>query len=175
MQGLIAVLAVLIFVTGFALGLGAVVWAVMSELMPTRLRVKAISLFLSVNWGSNLVVGLLTLSAIDGLGGVQSGMDDEEKEDAEKKGVALMYFVFAGITALCLAFLHLYVPETKGKTPEQILNLGKAGVMKPLLAEGDADEHDSGSDKADAPADAGAVGAAASGGDQARRRTSKGS
>jgi hypothetical protein len=54
--------------------------------MPTRLRIKAVSLFLSVNWGANLVIGLLTLLAIDGLGGVSSHMDDEETADAQKKG-----------------------------------------------------------------------------------------
>jgi len=54
--------------------------------MPTRLRIKAVSLFLSVNWGANLVIGLLTLVAIDGLGGVSSHMDDEETADAQKKG-----------------------------------------------------------------------------------------
>ena len=54
--------------------------------MPTRLRIKAVSLFLSVNWGANLVIGLLTLVAIDGLGGVSSHMDDEDTADAQKKG-----------------------------------------------------------------------------------------
>lgn len=55
--------------------------------MPTRLRIKAVSLFLSVNWGANLVIGLLTLVAIDGLGGVSSHMNDEETADAQKKGM----------------------------------------------------------------------------------------
>ena len=55
--------------------------------MPTRLRIKAVSLFLSVNWGANLIIGLLTLIAIDGLGGVSSHMDDEETADAQKKGM----------------------------------------------------------------------------------------
>lgn len=56
-QGAIAVIAVLLFVFGFAIGLGAVVWVVMSELMPTRLRTKAFSLFVSINWGFNLLIG----------------------------------------------------------------------------------------------------------------------
>ncbi len=86
----------------------------MSEIMPNRLRMKAVSLFLSVNWGFNLVIGLLTLTAIDGLGGVKSSMDDDETAAAEKNGVAYLYFVFAGFTALCLVFIHIYVPETKG-------------------------------------------------------------
>jgi len=117
-QGVIAVLAVLLFVAGFAIGLGAVCWTVMSEIMPNRLRIKAVSLFLSVNWGSNLIIGLLTLTAIDGLGGVKSSMDDDETAVAEKKGVAYLYLIFAAFTVVALVFMHAYVPETKGTRPE---------------------------------------------------------
>ena len=88
----------------------------MSEIMPTRLRTKAVALFLSVNWGCNLIVGLLTLVAIDGLGDVKSSMDDDEVAKAEKKGVAYLYFIFAVLTAVTLVFIHTVVPETKGTT-----------------------------------------------------------
>jgi MFS family permease len=134
-QGIVAVLAVLLYIAGFAMGLGAVVWSVLSEIMPTRLRVKAISLFLSFNWGSNLIIGLLTLTAIDGLGGVESGMDDDETAEAQKKGVAYMYFIFASITALCLVFMHTVVPETKGKTVDELSGKGGGGYMPLLLQE----------------------------------------
>lgn len=49
-SGLIAVITVLVYIIGFAFGLGAVCWVVMSEIMPTNLRAKAMSLFLSINW-----------------------------------------------------------------------------------------------------------------------------
>jgi hypothetical protein len=98
------------------LALCAVVWTVMSEIMPTRLRNKAVSVFLSVNWGCNLIIGMLTLTAIDQLGGVTNSMDDDETASAEKNGVAYLYFIFAGFTVACLLFLHIYVPETKGIT-----------------------------------------------------------
>ena len=129
-QGFIAVIAVLIYVAGFAIGFGAVVWTVMSEIMPTRLRMKAVSLFLSINWASNLVIGLVTLSAIDGLGGVRSDMDDDESENAQKTGVGALYLIFAGITATAIVFLHVLVPETKGKNPEDLVT-----VNQPLLAD----------------------------------------
>jgi hypothetical protein len=114
-QGYIAVLAVLTFTAGFAIGLGAVSWTVMSEIMPTRLRAKAMSLFLSVNWGLNLVIAMVTLTAVDGIGGVTSDMDDDEKSNAEKTGVGGLYLIFAGLAAACLFFIHVFVPETKGK------------------------------------------------------------
>ena len=59
----------------------------MSELVPTRVRSKAMSLFLSVNWATNLLVAFLTLTAIDGLGQVRSDMNDDQTAAAEKKGV----------------------------------------------------------------------------------------
>ncbi|CAM9313976.1 unnamed protein product, partial [Ectocarpus fasciculatus] len=117
-QGAIAVVAVLIFVFGFAIGLGAVSWVVMAEIMSTRLRSKAFGLFVSINWGFNLIIGMLTLSAIEGLGGTTSDMDDDEQDDANKRGVAYLYFIIAGICFASVLFIMKYIPETRGKTPE---------------------------------------------------------
>jgi MFS family permease len=129
-QGAIAVIAVLLFVAGFAISFGAVVWTILSEIMPTRLRMKAVSLFLALNWGSNLAISLLTLPAIDGLGGVKGDMDDDEEANAQKKGVAILYLVFAGFTAVSIVFIHMLVPETKGKSPEDL----QVQHATPLLA-----------------------------------------
>jgi MFS family permease len=56
-QGAVAVIATLIFVFGFAIGIGAVLWVIMSEIVPTRIRTKAVGLFLSINYGFNLGIG----------------------------------------------------------------------------------------------------------------------
>ena len=136
-QGLIAVVSVLVYIFGFAIGLGAVCWVVMSEIMPQRLRTKAVSLFLSLNWGANLIIGLVTLTAIEALGGVKHGMSEDEKSDAEKTGVAYLYFIFAIISLLGLVFIKLVVPETKGKSPEEVMGrIHSKGVanFSPLLA-----------------------------------------
>lgn len=127
-QGIIAVLAVLTYVFGFAIGLGAVAWVVMSEIMPTQLRAKGFSLFVSINWGLNLLIGLLTLPAIDGLGGYNSNMDDDEQTKAQKTGVAMLYFIFAMITIAGISFITTMVPETKGKTPEELTG-GPIGLL----------------------------------------------
>lgn len=101
----------------------------MAEIMPTRLRVKAVALFLSINWGCNLLIGLLTLTAINDLGEVTDDMTDDETADAQKDGVAYLYLLFAAFAALSLVFFHIYVPETKGKNPDE----GEE-VNKPLLS-----------------------------------------
>lgn len=112
-QGIIAVLAVLLFVSGFSLGLGAVAWTIMAEIMPTRVRMKAVSLFLSLNWCGNLVISLTILPAINSLGGVQGKVNEPHENQAQKEGVAKIYIIFAGITLLSLLFTHFFVKETK--------------------------------------------------------------
>jgi hypothetical protein len=57
----------------------AVSWVVMSEVMTTHLRSKAFGLFVSINWGINLIIGLFTLTAIDGLGGTDTSIDDDDE------------------------------------------------------------------------------------------------
>eukprot|EP01031_Cornospumella_fuschlensis_P027405 gene27406-33098_t len=129
-QGIVAVVALLLYVGGFAIGLGAVVWTIMSEIMPTRLRMKAVSMFLSLTWGGTLLVSLTTLYAINGLGGVEASMDDDEEGKAEKEGVAYLYYIFAGITLSAIIFTHCFVPETKGMTPEQLEHPSASSQLK---------------------------------------------
>jgi len=114
-QGIIAVIALLFFVCGFAVGLGAVAWVVMGEVVPTRVRSKANSLFVAENWLLNLVLAGSVLSAINGLG----GGDDP---DSQKRGVAILYFIFCGIAVLGVFFFFTF-PETKGKSLEELQQL----------------------------------------------------
>jgi len=131
-QGVVAVLAVLGFVCGFAIGLGAVAWVLMSELMPARLRGKASSLFIGENWVLNFILAFLVLTAINGLGGGGDGDDDEDVND-RKKGVAILYLMFAGIAVLAVLFL-LRLPETKGKTETELQQLFASDARSPLLS-----------------------------------------
>jgi hypothetical protein len=132
LQGLLAVVAVLVYVVGFAIGIGAVMWVMMCELMDQRVRSKAFGLFISINWGINLVIGLLTLSAIDALGGLHSDMDDDEESEAEKRGVAYLFVVFGGICFLSQIFIRFYVPETKGKSPNDFILHIESSLFKTL-------------------------------------------
>ena len=51
----------------------------MSEVMTTHLRSKAFGMFVSINWGCNLIIGLFTLTAIDGMGGTDTHIDDDDE------------------------------------------------------------------------------------------------
>jgi MFS family permease len=138
-QGIISVFAILVFVFGFAIGLGAVSWVVMAEIMPTRLRTKAYGMFVSISYGCNLFIGLLTLTAIKQLGGVKASMDDDEADDANKTGVAYLYGIFAVISACSYLFISVHVPETKGKNPKDFMHnaeaVGDEEVLSPLISD----------------------------------------
>jgi Sugar (and other) transporter len=70
-------------------------------------RSKAFGLFVSVNWGSNLIISSLTLTAIELLGG-------------GAVGVAYLYLIFAAISACAVAFVHACVHETMGRSLEEL-------------------------------------------------------
>ena len=93
----------------------------MAEIMPTRLRTKAYGMFVSISYGANLLIGLFTLTVIDGLGGVEASMDDDETNDAKKRGVAYMYLILTGVCVCAIIFITSLVPETKGKKPEDFM------------------------------------------------------
>ena len=138
-QGIVAVIMVLIFIAGFASGLGAVCWVILSEIMSTKLRSKAMALFLSVNWGFNLIISFFTLTLINSFGHVDKNADDIIFEAEQKNGVGRLYIVFAGFTLLCLLFVQFYVPETKGSTADLQLT-------KPLLSINDNEDENNGKD-----------------------------
>ena len=134
LQGVLAVITVLVYVTGFAIGVGAVMWVMMCEILDQRVRSKAFGLFISINWGINLVIGLLTLSAIDMLGGRKSSMDDDEESDAEKKGVAYLFVIFGAICFCSQLFIRFYVPETRHKTPNDFFVSSEYSICHTLDA-----------------------------------------
>ncbi len=109
---IVAVGAMLLYVFGFAIGIGAVQWVVVGEVVPTKIRSKAYSIFVTSNWTANLVISLVTLSLIDALGKAVAPAD-AEKAKQQQMGVALLYLCFAGMCVLCLLFLYFMVPETK--------------------------------------------------------------
>jgi sugar porter (SP) family MFS transporter len=111
-QGAVAIACVVIFIVGFAVGLGAVSWVIVSEIVPARIRAKCNGLFVSTNWFINILISVFTLTSIESLGG---GSSDDEK----KRGVAILYGIFACITMLGLLLVYSIVNET-GSQHQQV-------------------------------------------------------
>ena len=95
------VLCTLLYIYAFNFGMGGIYWVMVSEIFPTRIRGAASSLSVVFLWGGNYFVLLVFPTMLDVLKG-------------------RVFYVFAGICALCLAFIAYFVPETKGKTLETI-------------------------------------------------------
>ncbi|CAM9978002.1 unnamed protein product [Laminaria digitata] len=134
LQGYLAVAATLMFISGFSLGQGSVCWIVLTEIVPSRIRARAFSVFTAVNWLSNLFIGLFTLSSINAMGewllpesggggGVGQGGSPSQR-DQQKAGVAGLYAVFAILCIVAVVFIYFFVRETMGKSLEEL----EAGV-----------------------------------------------
>jgi MFS transporter, SP family, galactose:H+ symporter len=98
----IPVAAVAAYVGFFAIGLGPVFWLLVAEIFPLRLRGRAMSLATVANWCFNIIVSATFLDLVGALG---------------PGGVFLDYAILSVVAA---AFTALIVPETKGRTLEQI-------------------------------------------------------
>lgn len=103
----ISVIALMVFVGAFAVGLGPMPWLIPSEILPTKIRGRASSLSVVGNWASNFLVASVFLSLIHGI------------------GIAMTFALFGIIGIVALAFFYSVLPETKDKTLEEIHVLGK--------------------------------------------------
>jgi sugar porter (SP) family MFS transporter len=98
----VAVLGLLIYTGSFAIGLGPVFWLLIAEIYPLRIRGAAMSVATMANWAANFVVTvsfLTLLSAIDGVG---------------------VFFLFGFLTLVALGYFWRKVPETKGRSLQEI-------------------------------------------------------
>ena len=91
-----------LFVMTFGLGLGPVTWLLPAELFPMRKRAAATGLATAVNWLANFAMGQVFLPCL-----------------ATPLG-SYAFVPFALVLAGGLVFVHRCVPETRGKTLEQI-------------------------------------------------------
>ena len=94
--------SILFYVAFFALGLGPGPWLIISEIFPTKVRGRAASLATSVLWSGALLVTFTFLSLVNTL---------------KLQGT---FAIFGVLSFLCLIFVWKAVPETKGRTLEQI-------------------------------------------------------
>ncbi|MFE8935963.1 sugar porter family MFS transporter [Streptomyces sp. NPDC007872] len=102
MNAELTLMFMVIYIAAFAGGLGPVFWTLIGEIFPPSVRAEGSSLSTAVNWVSNFVVSLafLPLAGLVGQGET--------------------FWIFAGICLLAFLFVSRYLPETRGRDPEQI-------------------------------------------------------
>ena len=101
-NGWLVALTLYLFVAFYAVGPGVVVWLALSELMPTRIRSNGMSIALLINQGFSTTIAAIFLPTVG------------------KYGYATMFFAFAACTVIYFVAATFFLPETKGKTLEEI-------------------------------------------------------
>lgn len=98
----LCILAVCADVSFFSIGLGPITWVYSSEIFPMRLRAQGSSLAISVN---RLVSGVVSMTFLT---------------ISKKITFGGMFLVLAGIMVVGTMFFYVFLPETKGKSLEEI-------------------------------------------------------
>ncbi|MGA2390743.1 MAG: MFS transporter [Candidatus Sulfotelmatobacter sp.] len=101
-NGWMVAITLFVFIAFFAIGPGVVVWLALSELMPTRIRSNGMSIALLINQA------------------VATGIAGTFLPTVGKYGYSTMFFGFAACTVIYFVTAAFILPETKGKTLEEI-------------------------------------------------------
>jgi sugar porter (SP) family MFS transporter len=101
-SAIVVLIFVLTYVACFAVGVGTGTWVMMAEICPTRIRGRAMSVATIFLWCGTLLVTLTFLSLVSAL---------------TAPGTFLMY---AAVSIAAFLFVWRLVPETKGRTLEEI-------------------------------------------------------
>ena len=107
--GILSLVGILLFIGSFALSMGPVVWVLLSEMFPNMIRSAAMSVAVAVQWAMNYFVSQmfpLVMESNLNVEGVWNG--------------SLPYFIFIIFIAITLLFTKKYIPETKGKSLEEL-------------------------------------------------------
>ena len=101
-SGWITAVFVFCYMAVYAIGPGVCVWLALSELMPTRIRSNGMSIALLLNTAVSTTIAAIFLPTVG------------------RYGYANMFFAFAAFTVVYFITATFFLPETKGKTLEEI-------------------------------------------------------
>ncbi|WP_335964912.1 sugar porter family MFS transporter [Galbibacter sp. PAP.153] len=101
-EGAIVPILSFLFIASHAIGQGAVIWVFISEIFPNKVRAYGMSLGSSTHW---VFAALIT---------------NFFPYFTEKVGPAVIFYFFAGMMVLQLLFVIFLMPETKGKSLEEL-------------------------------------------------------
>ena len=101
-NGWLVAISLFVFMAFYAIGPGVCVWLALSELMPTRIRSNGMSIALLLNQAVSTGIAATFLPTVG------------------KYGYSAMFFGFAACTVIYFITAAVFLPETKGKTLEEI-------------------------------------------------------
>lgn len=97
-----AIFALLIFIVGFAMSAGPIIWVICSEIYPLAGRDLGVTFSTGTNWIANAIVGMTFLTLINGFGPGNT------------------FLLYGGLNVIFIIFFLIFVPETKGISLERI-------------------------------------------------------
>ncbi|RCL03361.1 MAG: Sugar porter (SP) family MFS transporter [Candidatus Tokpelaia sp. JSC161] len=110
-----SILMLLVFITGFAMSAGPLIWVLCSEIQPLKGRDFGITISTTTNWLSNMILAATFLSLLDIL------------------GAANTFWFYGILNSFFIAFTWFFVPETKGMSLEKIeSNLMKGRQLRDI-------------------------------------------
>jgi MFS family permease len=115
-HGDLVAIALFVFVAFYSMGPGVCVWLALSELMPTRIRSNGMSIALVINQLVSTILAAVFLPVVS------------------KYGYSTIFFAFAVFAVVYFAMTAFFLPETKGKTLEEIEEYFEKGSKKTQAA-----------------------------------------
>ncbi len=110
---LLLLVCILVYVAAFAMALGPVAWIIIAEIFPNKVRGRAMTVATFVLWGSCYLVSQTFPMLVD----------------HPRIGIARTFWMYSAVSLITLVFVWRFVPETKGRTLEEI----EAGWLKQSL------------------------------------------
>jgi SP family xylose:H+ symportor-like MFS transporter len=110
-QGMVALVCMLVYTAGFAVSWGPVTWVLLSEIFPNQIRGKAMAVAVAAQWIANYLVSW-SFPILD---------ENPYLVQHFKHGFA--YWIYGVMSVLAALFMWKFVPETKGRTLEQMEGL----------------------------------------------------
>lgn len=98
----LAVLILLLFITGFAMSAGPLIWVLCSEIQPLAGRDFGVTCSTMANWIANMIIGASFLTLIDTIGSPNT------------------FWLYGLLNVVCIVLTLLFVPETKNISLEDI-------------------------------------------------------
>jgi SP family xylose:H+ symportor-like MFS transporter len=111
--GLGALIVVCIYIAGFSLSWGPVVWVMLAEIFPNSIRDKAMAIAVAAQWFMNWVV-TVTFNIMDGNTALTAAFNH-----------GFAYWLYGGFSVLAALFVWKFVPESKGMSLENMKKLWK--------------------------------------------------
>jgi len=98
----LGLVCVIVYIIGFAIGLGPVFWLMISEIYPLQFRSQAMAVATICNWGANFIVSFFFL------------------QETKAIGRGPTFWIYAAVGIVAIAFFWFKVPETKNRPLEDI-------------------------------------------------------